>query len=136
MAVARSMAQREFVLSCDKDLPPEEQTKFFVIPLAGKEDAEISDLASQVNKDVFIEQEYEGRKVRTPIAAGYFEKRMRMVMKCLVGCSNYKDEAGNEIDFSKLTPEERYSSLYPEWREELAEFIESLNYPTEAAVKN
>lgn len=135
MAVARSMAKREFILSCDKELPQEQQTKFFLKPLSSKDESEIADLASS-DRSSFIEYVQDERTVKVPSQAGYNEKRWRMLSKCLVGWANYKDAEGNEIDFEKLTPDERLSMLYPEWREELASFADSLNYPSEGELKN
>ena len=135
MAIARSMAKREFVLSCDKQLPPEQQTKFFLIPMSAQVEAELNDLVS-TDSSAYVEVTEGDRSVKTPIQAGYFEKRLKGVEKCLVGWSNYKDGEGNEIDFAKHTPEERLALLYPAWVEELAAFIDSMSVPTEAALKN
>lgn len=135
MATARSMATREYILECDRELPPEQQTKFLIKPLSGKLEAEIGDLISS-DKSAYVEYIDNGKGVRTPVPAGHAERRYRMLSECLVGWSNYKDEAGNEIKFESLTPDERLSALYPEWRDELASFCDSINIPSEGSLKN
>jgi len=144
MAVARSMSKREFVLECDKSLAPEQQTTFFLTPLSSKHQIEIDDMRSK-GDGMFIEIAYEKkdengvierRETRSPIAATDRERSDAIVVRALIGWENYKDGAGNELDFSKLTPDERVNLLYPEWRDEISSFVSSLNYPTEAELKN
>lgn len=135
MAVARSMAKREFVLDCDKELPLEQQTTFFVVPLTAKTDAQILDLVAS-NTDARVEIQRDGITQVLPMQAGYFEKHHLMLAESLVGWKNFKDEGGNEIAFDKLNSDERCSILYREWREEICSFIDTLNYPSEADSKN
>lgn len=139
MAVARSMQQREFVLECDKELPANEQTTFLIVPLSSKAQVEISDLLSKSEgmfTEIVIEKDGEKRTHRSPIPANYHERVHATLGKCLIGWVNYKDAEGNQLDFNALSPDERVNRLYPDWREELFAFIESLNYPSEAALKN
>lgn len=139
MAVARSMIKREFVLSCDKELPHEQQTKFFVMPLSSKHLIEINDLCSK-GEGMFVETVWEKgderRIQKTPVIATEQEREDATVSRGLVGWENYKDEEGNEIEFAKLSSEERLNRLYPAWRSEIAMFIDSLNYPSEGELKN
>lgn len=139
MAVARSMVKREFILSCDKELPPDQQTKFFVTPLSSKHLIELTDLCSKgegMSIETIFEKGDERRIQKTPIMATDVEREDATVIRGLVGWSNYKDEEGHEIEFDKLTADERLNRLYPEWRSEIAAFINSLNYPSEGELKN
>lgn len=145
MAVARSMQEREFILSCDKELASDKQTKFIVRPLSTLDQIAISDLVtkgegmySEITFDIEGKdgKPNEKRTHRAPVPANYFEREQETLVRCLVGWSNYKKESGEELDSKTIDAKERPNWLYPEWRAELYAFIESLNYPSEAEIKN
>lgn len=139
MAVARSMQEREFILSCDKELPLDQQTIFLIRPLSSKEQIAISDLVSKADgmtAEIVIEKDGEKRTHRSPVPANFSERSDDTVMRCLVGWKNYKDEDGKELDFKAMEPSVWINRLFPEWREEIATFADSLNYPSEAELKN
>lgn len=135
MAIARSMTAREYILKCDRELPQEQQTVFLITPLSAKAQTEIEDLLSS-DENAIMEIATDDRTVKMPYDAGRSEKKMRALRVGLTGWRNYKDAEGNDVPFEKFSPDERLSLLYPDWREELAEFMASLNYPDEAALKN
>lgn len=139
MAVARSMQEREFILACDKELPPNQQTVFLVKPLSSQDQIALSDMVSKSENmfaEIVIEKDGEKRTHRSPVPANAFEREHEILVRCLVGWSNYKDADGKELDFKTIEPKDKPNRLYPEWREEITAFIDSLNYPIEAELKN
>lgn len=136
MAKARSMEPREFVLSCDKELPADEQTVFLVKPLSALFQAKLDDQTMPV-EGASYELEDKDRKVKMPLTVqAQSQREVQKLKECLVGWRNLKTGEGHEVKFESLTPDERINILFLDWRDELCAFLDSMNYMEEAEVKN
>ena len=136
MATARSMAVRDYILECDRELSDGEQTVFKVRPLSAADQAKIDDNIASV-QGASMEMEDKDRKVKLPLTtAAVAHRQLLKLTYALVGWSNLKDTQGELVKFEPLTPEQRHDILYQNWRDELCEFIDSLSYMAEAQLKN
>lgn len=116
----------EYVLLCDRELPPEEQTIFHLKALSARELAEIQDKAARADMD------------------GNFEFRsgsqtLRILEIGVRGWKNLRDAQGNEIAFRENNGRprgENWDLLLPEWRRELANAITEQNRISGAERKN
>ncbi len=105
----------DYVLTCDKDKPPEKQTVFRL------------KILNQEQWTVVNNQAAFGTKITAYLTFG------------LIGWTNFKDKQGNVIDYKTkegvLDPD-CLSHFYHDWKVELAEEIRESNIMTEEEAKN
>lgn len=136
MALARSMAVRDYILKCDRELPEGEQTTFKVRPLSAADQAKIDDNVASV-QGAATEFTDKDKTIKMPLTTAAIAHRQLLKLTYgLVGWSNLNSAAGELVKFDGLTAEQRHDLLYQDWRDELCEFIDSLSYMTEAQLKN
>ena len=114
MAVALTLTQKEYVLEVDRDLPVDEQTKFFIKPLSAKQNAAIQDgmKFSKSEKGAVIDNI--GSHTLDTLKSG------------LVGWENFNDADANPIKFVK-NMEDNIDKLCVEYRYELSGAIMELS---------
>ena len=116
----------EYVLECDRDLPPDQQTAFELKVLTARELAAIQDGATKGNVDGSLE-----------FRSG--TQTLRILELGVRGWRNFKDAAGTDVPFRENSGKprlENWDVLRPEWRRELANAITEQNRVTEEERKN
>jgi hypothetical protein len=105
----------DYVLECDRTLPPEQQTVFRLRSLTVGEQADLEDsLAVRRGEDLGI---------------NVGSQKLRILRLGLVGWSNFRDAAGAEVPFEAIKGHPRHVTdvcldrLDSEWRTELANAI-------------
>ncbi len=119
MAIALNLKAVDFVLKCDKDLPPEEQTIFKIKPLTAKQYMEMADT-----------MEYSGETVKHMGLATY-----NMLKIGLIGWKNFKDAEGNDVSFI-TNMDDNLNRIPADYRMELSTKITELTTPSIEKVKN
>jgi hypothetical protein len=114
MAVALSLTQKEYILEVDRDLPVEQQTKFFIKPLSARQNAALQDGMKFSKKEDGATIENIGTHTLEILKAG------------LVGWDNFNDAEGNPIKFTK-DAEVNIDKLCVEYRYELSGAIMELS---------
>lgn len=124
--------ERFLVLECDKNLPAEEQSRFYYRLL---DYGQFTD--AQDNLVEWVESE-DGAKNKTRVLNGTQERTV--LLAGLIRFENFCDEDGNEIVYPaeqsnaetvKKAKLEALTALRPEWRKELARAILNAARPTE-----
>lgn len=123
MAIALTLKQKEYVLETDRELPAEEQTKFFIKPLSARQNAQIQD-GMRFNKT-------ENGATIENIGTHTLE----ILKYGLVGWENFNDADGNPIKFTK-NMDENIDKLCVEYRYELSGAIMELSNLGPAKEKN
>ncbi|MDA8122246.1 MAG: hypothetical protein M0Z38_06745 [Deltaproteobacteria bacterium] len=116
----------EYVLLCDRDLPPEEQTMFELKVLTARELAKIEDGSARADVSGNIEFR-SGTQVINILNVG------------LKGWRNFKDAQGREVPFREnngAPRPENWDYLTPDWRRELANAVTEQTRVTETERKN
>ena len=114
--------ETKYVLACDRELPTEKQTKFFIRPLTIRQHAEWQD--SIMNYDA------ETKEVKT----NYYSNILTLLRFGLIGCSDFFDSEGREVRFAMRNgqvSDEFLERLSPEHRYEIATAIKDLSTPSE-----
>ena len=111
MAVALTRKQQEYILTEDKELSEDLQTKFFIKPLSAKKYADIQEKMKITG---------EGEEAR--IQGSYY---LDVLKEGLVGWSNFKDAEGNEIKFNNKNMDDNLDYLSVPQRFEISGAIMS-----------
>jgi len=85
MAIALSLEHIDFILECDRELQPEEQTVFKLAPLTSKQ---VLNLRDKIK--------FKGTEVVNQGTVVYLYATLG-----LVGWSNFKNSAGDDVPFGK-----------------------------------
>ena len=131
MAIARTTAEREYVLKCDLALPENERTVFLLKPLTARQRMQMQDRLR--HEMVTVPIKGENKDLFLPMNSG--EVAIEKLLLALVGWRNFHYPEGAELPFDAVR-ENNLQYLEDEWILELAAAVDDMDKLTEAQAKN
>ncbi len=133
----------DYVLECQKEEPVEDQVAFKLKPLSARQSAMLQDgLKIEYTKENLAKMKEDAENITEDTAMdlvskikNFNEHLYNTLSMGLVSWSNFKDEEGNEVPFSKNV-EDNISKIPTEYRMELATEITKLSTLKDTERKN